>query len=636
MKLYSKIISTLVLTATLSFANCGGGKGSGGSDLNGLVVSNFVNGLVRSAVTGNCAISLNLGTLYAGAIVSGAVNSTTNFTEASYVSASGSTLTAQGYQSYAVVPYNKKYDAFMNTTGVWTAALRNTALASSKVSTDLGALTGAVAAFCAANLATNLALAAPGAVTSGTLQAVANGAFATFSATEQAGINAAINASFNTATGGLVTTWESYVTSAIPNVGLANGSGASCASFANMIPTAASLNSVVNGVATNAGGITNIISAYAARTSWRSGIAILACSRIPRSNCSLPALATATRAADITSVSTTYNTIQGTPECAKPSQGTLQSILNQITVGLPREITVTNLNARNSFLNVADVGGSEGSTTSAATNKILADRQYPKIAALQNLSSSFVTAFPMNTGTTPYGVTTGSPSSITGQATTASTAATGPTSDIPWYGGSNINFTTVESCESIGLTGIGPTPLRPTEQAATTTLTAVQNGTLALSRRRLLTPVNEIVYSFSSNGTAASEYSLNRGVTYTSSTTDGLITVNAGSFQGMNDSVACNTSLRSKTAIPAQLGVGTKLPVLNTPRGDGDTTSLLTACVYGGTAGATGTRAVVAGIFATTLFNISECPAAAQPAASTFGEYGLSGFGAAGFPNGRD
>jgi hypothetical protein len=636
MKLYSKIISTLALVLALSFANCGG-KGSGGSDANGLIIANFVGNLVRSAVSGNCVISLNLGSLYAGAILQGAANSATNFTEAEYLStfsAPNNTLAAQGYTTFANVPYNRKYDAYLRTGGTtWTEARRNTSLATQKGTVDIASLVGAALLLTSSN------------ATSGTHTTLFNGRTSTTDAlaTYYNAFTAAEKTALATAAGQTVAVLDTVL-------GLTGGTfqtqaqtlfgGVFCASLGggNLTGGFCTPNILANYLAA----LPNFYNAYNARAAWRSGLALLACSRIPRSNCNLGALATANRASDISSAVSTYNAIFENNDCRKAPSGLgdfNSNLIAQLFVGLQRDITVTGLNGRAPHVNHPDQSFSEGTTsgTSAnfSTHKILAEGAYPKIAALQNLSGSFASAFPMRTGNTPYPVTQGT--SVATSQTAGNEAPAVAAGTIPWYGGSNINFNIVNSCESIGLGGVGPTPLSATERASTT---SAQN---AMNLRRPISPVNEVVYAFSTNGTAASEYATRViGTVYsnipsTGNLTSGLQTMNSVGTQNFNDAVACNNSFRSKTAIPAALGVGTKLPVISAPSADGSASSLLTACIYGGTTGTTGTRAVSGGLFAASaLFGLSECPVAAAGAASTFGEFGLQSFGTAGFPNGRD
>ncbi len=93
MKKTLKFLSSVLLISTLGLVNCHKYE-TGGSAANGYIVGQYINGLIQSATTGNCAISVNLGSLYAGAIVQGAAGSNTNFLASSYEASTGSTLAA--------------------------------------------------------------------------------------------------------------------------------------------------------------------------------------------------------------------------------------------------------------------------------------------------------------------------------------------------------------------------------------------------------------------------------------------------------------------------------------------------------------------------------------------------------------
>jgi len=96
MKKTLKFLSSALLISTLGLVNCHKYE-TGGSAANGYIVGQYINGLIQSATTGNCAISVNLGSLYAGAIVQGAAASSTNFLASNYEASTGSTMRAQGY-----------------------------------------------------------------------------------------------------------------------------------------------------------------------------------------------------------------------------------------------------------------------------------------------------------------------------------------------------------------------------------------------------------------------------------------------------------------------------------------------------------------------------------------------------------
>lgn len=622
MKQTLKFLLSVLLVSMLGVANCSKYE-TGGSSTNAFLIGNYINGLVQSAITGNCAISLNMGSLYAGAILQGAVSGT-NFTATQFLSAAGATsfeslgygtsTTTQAF-AYSLVPYNKKYDAFLNTTTGWTEANRNAALASQKASTDMAALVGATAVF-TANY-TSFSATAAGAVTA---------FFAGFSTAEQTAIAAAFTAigqGANYGSAALITTQIN---------GLSTGA------------TAASWGGIATTIGTTAVG-----SAYVARNAWRSGIALLGCARIPRSSCNLAGISTSNLETDISGQIGVVNALFTTPECRKGTTGSATSstrILTAAFAGLDKNRTVRLLNG-STYQNVTlttdtpselatAYGATEGGTTSAAAfaNTLIASKAYPKSSALAQLG--FSTAFPLATGATAYPVTTGTavPSSQTTNSTTDATATTG---SIPWYGGSNIAFSVVSSCENIGLGGVGPTPYT-SSTTSTTGLPAMNttqvDTTASSANRKALTGVNEILYAFSTNNAAATVYAALNGATYTSTAGAFPVTYNAGSIQASEDSIACNRALRGTFSINAALNLGTKLPVINTASGDGASTSLLTACIYGGT---TTTRTGQAAALNSSLLNITSCPKAAQGASATFGEYGLQSFSATnGYPNGKD
>lgn len=615
MKKTLKFLSSVLLIATLGLVNCSKYE-TGGSATNGYVVASYINGLVRSAVSGNCAISLNLGSLYAGAILQGAVGNTTNFSETQYIAASGSTTTAQGYSSYAVIPYAKKYDAFLTTATGWSETDRNTALARQKAQVDSASILGAVAVLISGNAANSTA----------TTQAALNAFYAGFSTAEKTAMVTTTTGISNLATLGVTS-----VTALDATITTTTGSGlaAGIAAF---------------------GGSAAVAPAYLARMSWRNGMALLGCSRIPRSSCTLGAISTSSQASDISGQAGVAAALINTPECRKNTSTTVSTtrILTGAFAGLAKDVVVNQagFTYQNQTLQpdritqttLASVyGATEGGTTQATSwasstaatalsQPIISSKAYPKSSALASLG--FSSAFPLASGATPYPVTTGTavPTSQTANSTTDATAATG---SIPWYGGSNINLTPVTSCEALGLGSVGPTPI--TGPVGSTTLsagtlpamtTATVDTSATAASRKTLTDVKEILYAFSTQNTAASLYAGLNGVSYTNATGGVLPVTTAGTgTQGYEDAVACNTALRKTLPISSVLGVGTSLPVIGTASGDGSASTLLTACIYGGT---TATRTSAAGILTSSLLNISSCPTAAAAGASTFGEYGLT------------
>lgn len=304
----------------------------------------------------------------------------------------------------------------------------------------------------------------------------------------------------------------------------------------------------------------------------------MACARIPKTNCTVNSLLTASRENDLSSLVTIYKQIEENVACRQPSRAVMQTVLTQGTIGLPAGSTVSLSNA-NVYTQSVAAGGSEGSTSSFTGNSILAPKAYPKSSALLSISSTFNTAHPMNSGTTAYDTTT-------------------------WYGGSNLNVASVTSCETLGLGYVGPTPIQSSDSIST------------INSKKNLTDVKEIVYAFSSYNLAASAYS--RAITTVSAATATV------------DAVACNRQFRKATVIPSTLGVGTTLPVIDATSGDGGATSLITACVYG--ADST-TRDTVSTLLSTTLSGLAACPAAAASGATSFGATGLNTY--TGFPNGQ-
>ena len=629
MKQTLKFLSSVLLISLLGLVNCSKYE-TGGNGTNGYLVSSYINGLIRTAVSGNCAISLNLGSLYAGAIFQGAVSNSTNFTETQYIAASGSTTTAQGYSSYAVVPYNKKYDAFLNTATGWAATDRNTALARQKAQLDTFALMGGVAL-----------LTSSGTVVNATSQAAVTAFYNSFSSAEKTAIV--------TVVGGVST---------LPSIG-----GSSTVTALDTVMSTASGTGILGTPLTNLGtalgsaaaASSTIGSAYLSRASWRNGMALMGCSRIPRSSCSLAAIATGTRADDIRGQATVAGILINTPECRKNSSTTVSNtrFLTAVFAGLDKDIVVneSGFTYQNQTLQpdritqttLASVyGATEGGATQATSwtsgIPIIASKAYPKSSALTSLG--FSSAFPLASGSTAYPVTAGT-AVVTSQTAQSDATADAAAPNIPWRGGANINLTPVASCEALGMGSVGPTPI--TGAVGSTTLsagtlpamtTATVDSNTSAANRKPLSDVREILYAFSSQNSAASTYAALNGVSY-SNTAGGVqpvTTIGAGT-QGYTDAVACNTALRKNLPISSALGVGTSLPVIATASGDGSASTLLTACIYGGTAT---TRTAAASVLTTSLLNITSCPTAAAAGAATFGEYGLQSLSTATTPNAID
>lgn len=298
------------------------------------------------------------------------------------------------------------------------------------------------------------------------------------------------------------------------------------------------------------------------------GTAILACTRIPRTNCSLGGATTPNRATDIQNQLNVYNSVVTNGDCFRNAPITA-SLRTNIFKGAPNDINLAIAD---------DPAGLNNPTSNANTSafnsneQILGEKMYPKFGTLVTLG--FGSLMPMITGTTAHSVT--------------STDLTR---------GSNINFTLVDSCESVGLpgggfVGTGGTPL---------------------------TPAVEVAYTLSTGGSAASAYAAARSLTAFDPT-------QTASLEADN----CNDSFRDKFSIPLALGGG-KLAKVTGISGDGGKTALLTACTYGSTTGTRGTANAVLAASSTLLTGIASCPASAAPAAAKFGDAGLQNL--ANFPN---
>lgn len=494
------VLSSLALTA------CQHDKLKDESVLAALLASS-----IRSSASGNCAISLNLATLYSGAIIQSAVNTSTIFTESDFNAATGTTATALGYTNYAAVPYNVKYDAFIRGGGTYDATARTADINSAKALTDLVALAGQAAVLCSANAATPAA----------TLQGATTQFLATYSTAEQTALNAAV----------------AGVTSTVINGALAAGCGA-----------------VAGAPWTSFGGATATASAYQARHSFVNGAAILACARIPRTQCTFAALTTADRATAIRNGVTAVDNVANNSDCRKTNADFVNNMIRTNFTGVPRGTVISGFTSSPSVTASPTDGYiaiSEGST--APNNRIFAESAYPIASALSAISTNFNVAFPMTVGNVKQGEST-----------------------IPYYRASNINLVQVETCESLGFAGYG-----------TTTSGVTGNATLATKLE--LTPARELAYAFSPENTAATLYAAVRGATQGNATAAEL------------DAIACNNSFRSRFSVPLAIGGG-KLGALNSAvSGNGAATATLTTCTYGGT---TTSRTTTNSLLSTTLAGI--------------------------------
>jgi hypothetical protein len=296
------------------------------------------------------------------------------------------------------------------------------------------------------------------------------------------------------------------------------------------------------------------------------GNGLLACARIPKANCSIGGATTGSIAGDLASAKNAYDAVYENADCKK-SDSLLATLRTNLFKGAPS--TQVNLSS-GPFTNPYYNADNYAVTSSTS---ILPVKGYPKFGSLVSLG--FGVLMPVKTGTTAY-------------------ALTGGTS---YTAGSNIAFTPVASCESIGMGDKGFT---------------VATGTTPL------TPVQEVAYSLSTNGTAASAYNTARGLA------SGAYVASAAGEDAKN----CNNSFRAKSPISLLLGGG-KLGDVNGGAGDGGVSALLTTCVYGGSTRAT-TKAFLPAASAI-LTGINDCPSAAASAAAKFGDTGLINL--ANFPN---
>lgn len=511
---------------------------------------------VASAASGGCAINVNLGGLYAGSIYSAAIS--TQFSQSEYEAASGSTVTAQGFSSYAAVPYNRKYDAFVKTGGTYTTTNRNADIASGKAIADASAYLGQAAALCSANAAT------PGA----TIQAALAG-FRTAS---------------TSVSGSLSSTEATAMEAALVTLG--TSSATIEAGFTSCAGLGQAVYNTLGGAATTA-------SVYFARLNYATGSAMMACTRIPRSQCNLGAISTATRSAGIGSVVRAHEMFLNYADCRKPVASFAEGVLRYQTTGLP---STTPIPAVTSALD-STVGfrirgayknsiANEGSASSFQGNQIYAENAYPISSALAQTAPSFTALFPLTSGNAAFDTTT-------------------------WRSGGNISLVTVDSCEAIGLGGVGPIPVKASDNYAT------------VDNKKNLTEAKEISYAFSDNAAVATAYL----GTYTLATTGaaGYITaaITGAATSIATDTIACNKAMRNAFTVSGALGGG-KLPVIDVAFGDGQRSSLFTACLYGGSSTSRTTIGSILGTSVTSLSGITDCPSTASTAATAFPKNGTA------------
>jgi len=557
MKYISKITVSMAIVAGLT-VNCHKGDGGDGGAKLMLMAQQ-----IASAASGGCAINVNLGGLYIGSIYSYAINS--QFSQSEYEAASGSTVTAQGFSAYTSVPYNRKYDAFVKTGGTYTTTNRNSDIASGKATADAAAYLGQAAAVCSA---------AP--TTTGAVLAATLSGFRTASAS----VSGSLSSTEATAMEAILTAGGTSST-AIEAAFTAGG----CAAIATTLGT----------LYTNFGGSTTTASVYLGRLNYATGSAMMACTRIPRSQCSLSAISTATRSAGIASVVRAHEMFLNYADCRKPAANFAESVLRYQTTGLPSTETIPAITSAldtrvgfkirgaytNSIVN-------EGSTSSFSGNQIYAENAYPVSSALASTAPSFTALFPLTSGSAAFDTTT-------------------------YRGGGNISLTTIDSCEAIGLGSVGPVPVKSSDTYVT------------LDNKKNLTEAKEIAYAFSDNAAVATAYL----ATYTLATTGAASTAYiTGPITGATssisaDTIACNKAMRNAYTVSGALGGG-KLPVIDVAFGDGGRTSLFTACLYGGSSATRTTIGTMLGSSVTSLSGITDCPSTASTAATAFPKNGTA------------
>ncbi|BDA79808.1 hypothetical protein LPTSP3_g27380 [Leptospira kobayashii] len=301
---------------------------------------------VKSAASGNCAISINHAGLAYGAVIQTAVinggtasaiygnaalnGSTTTFTQTEFESAVGGTIASLGYNTYAEVPYNVKYDAFFK----WDATKRNTALTWTKTFRDYFLFIG------------NLAV----------------------------GDNTGAAAAFPTGTGAAV----------VSLVATGGVSSTNCNSFVNYAGTCSTA--------------TTTLAASFGVVDRTNGTATLACARIPKSSCSIAGLTTANRAADIDSASAVYNAVLGNSDCRKSGVNFPGALAKVGFKGLPHNVSVGL--SSGTFVNTKT---NSASSSVDSLTRILPENAYPKFGSLVSLG--FGALMPVNKTDAAYPTT---------------------------------------------------------------------------------------------------------------------------------------------------------------------------------------------------------------------------------------
>ncbi|MCB1192185.1 MAG: hypothetical protein H7A23_24300 [Leptospiraceae bacterium] len=683
MKSMMKLFLSFLLAMSISFSTNTCSTDKTGGLANGLLLGL----LVRSQASGTCGISINSSGLWYGHIaryavlsgvgtfnattspyVPGTLTSSTDFVfdMEDYNQVAGETV-ASGTSSsqWTGLPYNKRYDAFYNTSGSsWNTATDGSTsgaqpvLAVARGKALWGALIGYAYLVCAADSTTS----------STALQSAMTSFYNNLDANEQGEVDFFI--SYSTSNIGFGALGSTSATNRIASATCTNLTSAvyplDYAHYGHMANGGASSSYTSSATAITAG-VAEAVTLYYKRKS--AGTAIFACAQIPKTSCSYDSLTTKNRGNDLTDNVKVFNNLVQNSECKNTDNtNSLWGLAFKIFKGLPNNYGILALRESASapgsswaFQNYDD----NAATASFYGNKILATEGYPKFGTLvdmgfgdlmpvlnqkQNSINSSSTTSPSNYSTfddtysgkyccekngddaSNYTFTKGS-----GATMSYSTSTTKPL----FSKGVNLKVTSItESCSSLGL-NYGPYPNAPAPM------------------KRLLTPVKEIYYSFSIEGKAAQAYA-----NFSDTSTTSVTGITSPSFAAniayvqptYNDAVSCNKSFRKKTEVPEAIGgarPSNLLDELAVPYGDGNATSLISICVYGAGNNASSSdsdpRALLKALLKSALFssfnalyngtdldttyysgyNINDCSSSVKSYAQTFGEIGvttLSGF----------
>ncbi len=539
MKVLSKI--SLLVLLIVSFVSCGKRMQTSSNPANAYILADSI----RQASTGNCAISINLESLYHGNIVKTAITDTKLFNYSNYNAATGETLANN--TELLNLSYNRKFDAFWSNGGAWNEDTRKEALKKAASVVNAASVLGA---------AYVIAQGIPGgpsvacSVANTQYVAAVEAYYNTFTEAEKTVMN---TIGFSAAT----SPSSNYSSISIPNFTALQGA------LTTSCSTIASPSSPVD--------VTKLASAYLAGLSRKKGAALLACTRIPRSGCNFGSLTTASLEDAKKFQAAVYEALQNNGDCRKPTDSFMINNADKFFKGLSAkdELKAAGITFKGG-MQIKDDGtklseGSKDSFSDTSGNNILyAKKAYPLSSALASVSSSFLDAFPLKEGNTPY-------------------------NDETFSGGSNVNAKPVESCDTLGL-AMNPSP------GAGDNL------------RKKLTPPAEIVYSLSVNGAAAASYA----------SIVSPFSPNA---------IACNKSFRKKFQVPPSLneklpdldvpfgdGGATGLTSLCVYGRDATTVSTIKGIL--GTSTSSTNPAIIPGIDA--------CPASAREGASTFANEGLN------------